>query len=146
MNRTKGILAAGTLTGLVLITILALGFGNLRADRNADVAAETAVSPVNVPAATTASSAAGAQINEEAVQAVQAWQQYSAELEETVRTMQTREAAYQAQIEAANQTILQLQDSINTANSGASFYDDDDDDRYDDHDNDHDDHDEDDDD
>lgn len=143
MNRTKGILAAGTLTGLVLITILALGFGNLRADRNADVAAETAVSPVNVPAATTASSAAGAQINEEAVQA---WQQYSAELEETVRTMQTREAAYQAQIEAANQTILQLQDSINTANSGASFYDDDDDDRYDDHDNDHDDHDEDDDD
>lgn len=143
MNRTKGILAAGTLTGLVLITILALGFGNLRADRNADVAAETAVSPVNVSTATTASSAAGAQINEEAVQA---WQQYSAELEETVRTMQTREAAYQAQIEAANQTILQLQDSINTANSGASFYDDDDDDRYDDHDNDHDDHDEDDDD
>lgn len=146
MNRTKGILAAGTLTGLVLITILALGFGNLRADRNADVAAETAVSPVNMSAATTVSSAADAQINEEAVQAVQAWQQYSAELEETVRTMQTREAAYQAQLEAANQTILQLQDSINTANSSASFYNDDgDDDRYDDHD-DHDDHDEDDDD
>ncbi len=31
MNRTRGILVAGTLTGLVIITLLALGFGNLRA-------------------------------------------------------------------------------------------------------------------
>ena len=31
MNRTKGILAAGTLTGLVIITLLSLGFSNLGA-------------------------------------------------------------------------------------------------------------------
>ena len=29
MNRTKGVLVAGTLTGLVLVTLLAFGFGNL---------------------------------------------------------------------------------------------------------------------
>jgi hypothetical protein len=31
MDRKKGILAAGTFTGLILITILALGFGNFQA-------------------------------------------------------------------------------------------------------------------
>jgi hypothetical protein len=32
VNRTKSIIAAGTFTGLILITILALGFGSLQAN------------------------------------------------------------------------------------------------------------------
>lgn len=141
MNRTRGILAAGTLTGLVLITILALGFANLRAGGES----ATAVSPT-----TTANNAlplpnTGSMTNEEALQA---WQQYSAELEQSVRTMQERDAAYQSQLDAANQTILQLQNDINQANSAPAFYDnhddDDDDDgyryeAYEEHDEDHDD-------
>ena len=116
MNRTKGILAAGTLTGLVLITLLALGFGNLRATGDS----ATAVPPTTI--STTTSDLplpeTGSLTNEEALQA---WQEYSAQLEQTVRTMQEREAAYQTQLDAANQTILQLQNDINSANSAPAF-------------------------
>ena len=48
MSRTKGILAAGTLTGLVLITILALGFGRLQAQPSRTAAAVSATE-VGVP-------------------------------------------------------------------------------------------------
>lgn len=119
MNRTRGILAAGTLTGLVIITLLALGFGNLRAAGGG----ETAVSAPNTATIELPTPDTAIQGNEEALQA---WQQYSAELEQTVRTMQEREAAYQTQLDAANQTILQLQNDINSANSAPVHYDDDD--------------------
>jgi hypothetical protein len=112
MNRTKGILAAGSLTGLVLVTILALGFPDTGA--NSDNDQETAVSeptPIVIQQPETDSNKN---------KAIQAWQTYSSDLENTVKTMQQREEAYRAQIEAANQTILQLQDEVNSANAAAS--------------------------
>lgn len=112
MNRTKGIIAAGTLTGLVLITLLALGFGNLRA-AGGGATAVTNPATVELPTPNTA-----VQTNDEALQA---WQEYSAQLEQTVRTMQERETAYQTQLDTANQTILQLQNDINSANSAPAF-------------------------
>ena len=113
MNRKKGILAAGTLTGLVLITILGLGFGNLGAIASGG-SEDTAVQQVipQEPQITTTDPAAA--------EAVQAWQDYSSELEQTVRVMQEREAAYQSQLEQANGTIVNLQDQINTSNSAIS--------------------------
>lgn len=116
MNRSKGILAAGTMTGLVLITILALGFGNF----GVKSAADTAVTPPanEIPAPQTRDMTSE--------QALQAWQTYSTELEQTVHTMQDRESAYQQQLDAANQTILQLQDQMNNTNSVRAFVDDDD--------------------
>jgi prophage DNA circulation protein len=113
MNRTKGILAAGTLTGLVIITLLGLGFSNLGAAK--DSVSETAVPQEVIPQEPQIAATDPA-----AQEAVQAWQDYSAELEQTIRVMQERENAYQAQIEAANQTIVQLQDQVNSANSAAS--------------------------
>jgi hypothetical protein len=114
MNRTKGILAAGTLTGLVIITLLGLGFGNLGALASGSNESDTAVPQVlpQEPQISTADPAAA--------EAVQAWQDYSAELEQTVRVMQEREAAYQTQIDAANDSIINLQDQINSANSASS--------------------------
>lgn len=117
MDRTKGILAAGTFTGLVLITALVLGFGNFRAKSVEDAAAPLSAAEISPPATD------GIKIE----QALQEWQTYSAELEQTVRTMQKRETAYQQQLDAANQTILQLQNEINGANNApiASFSDED---------------------
>lgn len=112
MNRTKGILAAGSLTGLVLITILALGFQGLGAA--AGDGTQTAVSEPTPIVIQQPETGVGAD------EAVQAWQIYSGDLENTVQTMQQREAQYQAQLEAANQTILQLQDQANSANAAAS--------------------------
>ena len=127
MNRKKGILAAGTLTGLVLITILGLGFGNLGAlasGGSSDTAVQQEI-PQQPQVDTTDPAAA---------EAVQAWQDYSSELEQTVRVMQEREAAYQSQLDQANNTIVNLQDQVNTSNSAASssgaYYENDDDDRY----------------
>jgi hypothetical protein len=129
MNRTKGILAAGTLTGLVIITLLGLGFGNLGALAAGGNESDTAV-PQELPQEPQITTTDPA-----AAEAVQAWQEYSTELEQTVRVMQEREAAYQSQINSANDTIVNLQDQVNSANSAASsgggaFYEDDDDDRY----------------
>ncbi len=123
MNRTKGILAAGTLTGLVIITLLGLGFGNLSAltGNSSSATADPQVVVPEEPQVNTTDPAAE--------EAVKAWQDYSAELEQTVRTMQERESAYQSQIDAANNTIVNLQDQINSTNSAASnggaYYDDD---------------------
>lgn len=103
MNRTKSIIIAASLTGLVLITILALGFGKVGAN---------SVKDVSLPPAATQSSSAGMS-NEELQQELQAWQQYSRELEQTVRVMQGREGQYQQQLDTANQVILQLEEEIN---------------------------------
>lgn len=105
MNRTKGILAAGTFTGLVLITILALGFGPF-GKTEALSNSETAIIPTIASTVQSTSSVSDAQT-------LQAWQEYSAQLEQTVRALQQRDIAYQQQLEAANQTILELQDQIN---------------------------------
>ncbi len=112
MNRTKGILAAGTLTGLVVVTLLALGFSNIGAKSGDEETGVTEPTPVVVqqPVDNSADEAA-----------VQAWQDYTAQLENTVNTMQSRENEYQAQLEAANQTIIGLQDQVNSVNAAASM-------------------------
>jgi len=110
MNRMKGILAAGTLTGLVIITVLALGFGSLGAvsDSGTAVPEETFELPLPQPT------------DDNNDEALQAWQQYSAELEQIVRSMKDRENTYLSQTDLANQTILQLQDQLNAVDSSSS--------------------------
>ncbi len=107
MNRLKGIFVAGTLTGLVLITILALGFGKVRA-KPVENTADTLAVPGNSLTTTSDS---------EIKQQLQGWQTYSAELEQTVRIMQEREAQYQQQLDSANQIIIQLQNEISRSKS-----------------------------
>ncbi len=116
MNRTKGILAAGTLTGLVIITLLGLGFGNL----SALVSGGSSDSATAVPQEVIPQEPQVNTTDPAAEEAVKAWQDYSAELEQTVRTMQERESAYQQQIDTANNTIVNLQDQINSSNSSAA--------------------------
>jgi hypothetical protein len=112
MNRTKSIIAAGTFTGLILITILALGFGRLQANSEG-----TIVVPDTVEIAPPATD------NMELEQALQEWQDYSVELEQTIQTLQERDIAYQQQLEAANETIIHLEGQVNGANS--SYYEED---------------------
>lgn len=108
MNRLKGMIAAGTLTGLILITVVVLSI------RNANAAAEPVSAPVSI-----IQDQPDASLNGE--EAVQAWQTYSAELENTIRVMQDREGQYQTELEAANTTILDLQDQLNNANQTSSY-------------------------
>jgi hypothetical protein len=114
MSRIKGILVAATFTGLVLLTILALGFGSARAKPAANTTA-------GLPASAAGSSATNLE------QELQAWQTYSAGLEQTVRIMQQRESQYQQQLQLANQTILQLQNQLNNNDRTRlrTFFDDD---------------------
>lgn len=89
MNRTKSIIAAGSLTGLVLITVLALGFRNLtQVTQTVTPAPEIILQPL--PTDTTATPTA-------------------AELQAQVDALLAREGQYQAAIEQANQTITDLQ-------------------------------------
>lgn len=103
MNRIKGIIAAGTLTGLILITAIVLGFGQVDANGG------TAVLPANTAQVEPAGNLDGAE-------AVQAWQDYSSQLENTVSVLQQRETTYQTQLETANSTIRQLEQQVNGAN------------------------------
>lgn len=103
MNRMKAIWAVGTFLGLLIITLLALGYENLGA-------LTESVSPSPAKSAPASLSPTSDLTAEEALQA---WQQYSAELENTVQTMQSRENAYQTQVDLANQRILQMQDQLN---------------------------------
>lgn len=107
MNRTRGILIAASLTGLVLVTVLALGFGRAIANSN-----DAATLPASGPEVSTTGTSQG-----DLQQQVEAWQQYSQKLEQTVRTMQERETQYQQQLASANQAIVQLQDELNSRNS-----------------------------
>ncbi|MBK6327003.1 MAG: hypothetical protein IPF56_13870 [Chloroflexi bacterium] len=109
MDRMKGILAAGTLTGIILITVLVLGFGNLQAlNDNTAVPPTVVVNPIAMPDGTVSLTAA-----QTGAQDTQALQAYAQQLESALQTMQSREAAYQAQINTANQTVVQLQDQLN---------------------------------
>jgi small-conductance mechanosensitive channel len=110
MSRAKGILAAGTFTGLILITMLALGFGGSQAQSFADA---PAVQTAEVASSTTSGSSSE--------ETLRAWQEYSAQLEQTVQILQQRDMAYRQQLEASNQTILQLQNQINSGRARPSF-------------------------
>ena len=70
--------------------------------------AETVAAPATEPTL----SAANELTNEETLQA---WQEYSMQLEQTIRALQARDADYQQQLNQANITILQLQDQINSS-------------------------------
>ncbi|MCA9874270.1 MAG: hypothetical protein KC441_11465 [Anaerolineales bacterium] len=110
MNRIKGILAAGTLTGVVLITVLVLGFGNLNAQPdNAQSTPNVVEQPVTMPD----SSITAVSSDQAAAQELQSLQAYNQQLEAALQIMQEREAIYQAQLEQANRTVLQLQDQLN---------------------------------
>ena len=106
MSRTKGILIAASLTGLVLVTILVLGFGRVIA--SSDDVTGLATTPPHI--------ASTGKSNGDLQQELKAWQQYAQELEQTLRNMQERETQYQQQLELANQTIVQLVDSLNSPN------------------------------
>jgi hypothetical protein len=80
--KLRNILAAGALTGLVLATILAFAWQG---------------------------PSAGAQPEATGVPTVDSLRAENEQLRQAVSILQQREAAYQSQIEAANQTILQLQ-------------------------------------
>ena len=134
MKRKSGILAAGTLTGLVIIIILIFGIGGLNAAENNATA---------LPPAANALTGKQSTVETANSDSLQAWQTYSRELETAVEMLQIRERQYQAELNAANETILQLQDKINAANSAPAAYGyeeyDDEDQDDDDHDDDHDD-------
>lgn len=97
-NRVKNLLIAGAVTGLLLATILALGFrGTVRAAEDP----AGSVQPQTLPADMTTTSL----------------QAENAQLRSAVNTLLNREGQYQQQLELANQTILQLQNQISQANS-----------------------------
>lgn len=109
MKKTKSIIAAGLLTGIVLIGLLIMGMSSMNSLTAQDNSASF-VEPTNIVIPQPEEQMA-------ADQSLHAWQNYSAELEQAVQVMQDREAQYQAQIESANTTIKQLQDQINSANN-----------------------------
>ena len=89
MNRTKSIIAAGSLTGLVLATVLALGFRDLtQVTQTTTPAPEIILQPL--PPDSTADPTV-------------------AELQAQIDALLAREGQYQAVIEQANQTIIDLQ-------------------------------------
>ncbi|MDT8305128.1 MAG: hypothetical protein RRC07_04275 [Anaerolineae bacterium] len=102
-NRLRNILAAGLLTGLVLATIVAFGWQEVRGSDRA-------------PASST---------NEESLRSE------NEQLRQALDVMQQREASYQTELEAANQTIEALQSPAVT--SAGRRYDDDDDEEYEEH-------------
>lgn len=92
-HRLKHILAAGILTGLVLATVIALAWrDSSQADANAPKTNAT--------------------LTMSAPEGTEAWRAENEQLRHAFETMRVREKAYQTQLEAANRTILQLQDSM----------------------------------
>ncbi|MEM7117511.1 MAG: hypothetical protein AAF614_34075 [Chloroflexota bacterium] len=86
-SQIRNILAAGTLTGLVMVMFFVFGPGPQQSEAAADTSAMEAIEAQN------------------------------AELATVVQNYQAREAAFQQQIEAANQTIQQLQSDTNMTQS-----------------------------
>ena len=107
MNRIKGILAAGTLTGLILATMVAFGFQRPSTStvEETAVAPEIIINPIVMPEEQP--------VNETNQMEVQELESYTQQLETALQTMQERESAFQAQINQANQTIIALQDQVN---------------------------------
>ena len=109
-KRLTNILVAGTLTVLVLTVFLAFRGTNTAVADTTSV--ETAVVETTV------------ELSDDtvALQAqVEALQAQNEQLREAITTMQAREAEYQAQIEAANQTINELSQSGTLALGSEGF-------------------------
>lgn len=131
MNRLHTFLAAGGLTGLVLATMLALGFAPERQASATAAQSPTATSTVT-PGAQTALPDGSTPVD------VDALLDQNRQLKEVLERMQRREAQYQEQIERANQALEQMA-AASGADCEAYGYDDDHDDDDRDHDDDHDD-------
>jgi len=114
-NRLYGILAAGVLTGLVLAVIVAFSWGQ----RNEIEAAESTPATITLPAEDPPDSVEGLQAENEQLRAA-------------LDVLREREETYRAQLETANQTILQLQQD-----SGARYQEYEDDDEYEEHEDEH---------
>lgn len=92
-QRLKPFLMAGALTGLVLATIVAFTWSG------ATVSEDTTPPAIMQENSPTASSSAVLQAE-------------NAQLRSLLNTMQEREKSYHAQLEAANRSIMQLQDTV----------------------------------
>jgi len=114
-NRLYGILAAGVLTGLVLAVIVAFSWGQ----RNEIEAAESAPVTLTLPA-------------EDPPDTVEGLRTENEQLRAALAVYQEREGTYRAQLETANQTILQLQQD-----SGTRYQEYEDDDEYEEHEDEH---------
>lgn len=120
MTQKKGILIAGTFTGLILLTMLAFGFSNVSALFGRDSALAVQPVPAMQPVQTLDGSSQAD---------MQALQDYVLRLESTLQTMQIREAQYQQRLQAANQVIVEMQQAQSNAGlaaNGRHFEDDDD--------------------
>ena len=111
MTQKKGILIAGTLTGLILLTMLAFGFANVSALFGRDDAQTVPPVPALQP---------GQALESSAPADIQALQDYVLRLESTVQTMQLREAQYQQRLQAANQVIVEMQQAQSNAGLAAN--------------------------
>jgi hypothetical protein len=99
MNQKKSIVIAGTLAGLILLTLLAFTFTDTSALlRRND--AQAVLPATAVPTEQSADANAQAQI--------QALQAYTGQLEAALQIMAEREVQYQQQLNTANQTIMEL--------------------------------------
>lgn len=116
----KRILATGAFAGILIVTLLAMGFGNLGANNNS---AES-----GLPLATQSLDSIAPNSTD-----AEALQQYSTELEQALRTMQERETTYRTQLDLANQTIVEMQDQL-TSPTMNRYSGDDDHEAHDDHD------------
>jgi hypothetical protein len=108
MQRKEAMIGAGTLTGLLIFTVAALGLGPsvLAPDAQAAQAVTTPVVAMPVVATQSAPTPAAGALQAPEVQRVI---EQNEQLRQTVQLMQEREAAYRAQLEAANQAIVSLQ-------------------------------------
>lgn len=128
MNRMRALLAAGGLTGLVLGTLLALGFGpdRLASAMDRRPTASTVEMKVEGAAALPATGPADAGTLME----------QNRQLKDALELMQAREAEYRRQIEQANQALGQVERAAasGTASDTYAFADEDDGDHGEDHD------------
>ena len=110
MTQKKSIVIAGTLAGLILMTILAFSFTDISAliprDQAQSLQPATDVQSLDV----------------NSQEDVQALQDYATELESALQIMQDREAQYQEELYTANQTITEM---AQPAQSNFAYEDDD---------------------
>ena len=110
MTQKKSIVIAGTLAGLILMTILAFSFTDISAliprDQAQSLQPATDVQSLDV----------------NSQEDVQALQDYATELESALQIMQDREAQYQEELNTANHTITEM---AQPAQSNFAYEDDD---------------------
>ena len=115
MQRKEAMIAAGTLTGLLIFTVAALGLGPSALSSDAQAATQVATPAVATTQFAPTPAAGAVQAPE-----VQRVVEQNEQLRQTVQLMQEREAAYRAQLEAANQAILSLQQPATVVVEGAT--------------------------